>query len=221
MGPALPRASAESAGVDLPNDGLLDHEVGHVQVVVVLGIRDGAGERLSYEAGCFLRGTAQQIQGVRSRKPLDFPCNLPGLKGRNSGETVCRSNLHLWCFFVEFSRSAPGIHLEAVTILDWHFFRFETLNNCSADTRAHQSRGPRRCAYPRATPERACLYARLVSPMPANDRRALLHVNDHSIIEACFTGPALPPSALQEVRWFCVAPFRRPDALGDPCLRSS
>ncbi len=87
-------------GRTFPHDGLLDHEIGHIQVVVVLGVRDGAGERLSYEAGCLLRYEAQQIQGVRSRKPLDFPCNLPGLEGRNPGETVCRSNLHLWCFLV-------------------------------------------------------------------------------------------------------------------------
>ena len=85
-------------GGSFPNDGLLDDEVGDVQVVVILGIGDGAGKRLADEAGGLLGHKAEQIQGVRGRKSLNFPRDLTRFEGGDPGKTVCRSNLHCYCF---------------------------------------------------------------------------------------------------------------------------
>ena len=90
-------------GGTFPNYGLLDDEIGDVQVVVILGVGDGAGERLSDEAGGLLGHKAEQIQGVRSRKSLNFPRDLTRLEGGDPGKTVCRSNLHC-CYFLGWLR---------------------------------------------------------------------------------------------------------------------
>ncbi len=102
MARALADRAGAAAGLGLkalcggpfPDDGLLDDEVRDVQIVVILCIGDGAGERFANEPGGLFGDKAEQVQGIRGWKSLNFPRNLARLKGGDPRKTVCRSNLH-------------------------------------------------------------------------------------------------------------------------------
>ena len=60
-------------GGTFPNYRLLDDEIGDVQVVVILGVGDGAGKRLADEAGGFFGHKARADPGRPKPEVPEFP----------------------------------------------------------------------------------------------------------------------------------------------------
>jgi hypothetical protein len=97
-------------GGSLPNDGLLDDEVGDVQVVVILGIGDGAGKRLADEACGLLGHKAEQIEGIRGRKSLNLPRDLTRFEGGDPGKRYVDRTCIVVIFLGGCGLSSPGVH---------------------------------------------------------------------------------------------------------------